>query len=184
MSRQLEGADSHGDAAGRNSSSRVLRSSQCMYPSTKHPGKSPLSMEGGMNCKICESPGFRARRIKSPSFHENKIFGFSQSHKMPIRKRNLPDIQTRQIGSYSPFLEYQQGQLRNLSESISERTEPKDIEFEYAHRRTFLYMCDGPLCVSEAFPIVYRQQAVHPLVSRSVLAGPHLLDMISIGNSA
>jgi hypothetical protein len=119
MSRQLEGADSHGDAAGRNSSSRVLRSSQCMYPSTKHPGKSPLSMEGGMNCKICESPGFRARRIKSPSFHENKIFGFSQSHKMPIRKGILPDIQTRLIGSYSPFLECQQGLLRNFSENIS-----------------------------------------------------------------
>jgi hypothetical protein len=64
-----------------------------------------------------------------------------------------------------------------------ERTERKDIEFEYAHGRIFSYMCHGRLCFVEAFPIVYPQEAVHPLVSRSVLAGPHLLDMISIGNS-
>ena len=43
-------------------------------------------------------------------------------------------------------------------------------------------MCHGPLCFVEAFLIVYRQEAVHPLVSRSVLAGPRLLDTISIGN--
>jgi hypothetical protein len=44
-------------------------------------------------------------------------------------------------------------------------------------------MWGGPLCFLEAFPIVYRQEAVHPLVSRSVLADPHLLYTISIGNS-
>jgi hypothetical protein len=43
-------------------------------------------------------------------------------------------------------------------------------------------MCHGPLCFVEAFPTVYHQQAVRPSVSRSVLAGPHLLDTISIGN--
>ena len=134
-----------------------------------------------MNCKICESPGFRARKIKSASFHENKIFGFPQSHKMPIGK-NLPDIQTRQIWSYSPFLEYQQGLLRNFSKSTRISGQRKDIKFEYAHGRIISYMFYGPLCFAEAFPIVYRQVAVHLLVSHSVLAGPHLLDTISIGN--
>jgi hypothetical protein len=44
-------------------------------------------------------------------------------------------------------------------------------------------MSHDSLCFVEAFPNFSRQKAVHPLVSRSVLAGPQLLYTISIGNS-
>ena len=77
LSRQLEASCVHGDAAGRNSSSRELRSSQWTYLSIKHIGKSSMSISRGMSCNLCESPGFRACRIKSPLFHENKIFDLS-----------------------------------------------------------------------------------------------------------
>jgi len=75
----LEGAGVQGDPTGRNSSSRVFKSSQWVYSSTRCLGKSPESVDRGMSCNICESPGFRVRKIKSPLLYENRIFKWFQS---------------------------------------------------------------------------------------------------------
>jgi hypothetical protein len=78
-SRQLEGSGVHGDSAGRNSSSLVLRLSQWTRSLTNGLGKSPSSTSRGTNCRSSESPDFRACMVTSPSRPEKRIFSIPLS---------------------------------------------------------------------------------------------------------
>jgi len=78
-------------------------------------------VDRGMSCNLCESPGFLACTTKFALFHENRIFGRSQSLLLQTLKKSsaLPRIRAREIESYSPFEECQQEARRKFSKATS-----------------------------------------------------------------
>ena len=118
LSSQLEVSCVHGDPSGRNSSSLVLRSSQWTQLSIKLVGKSSRSMGRGTSCNFLAS--LLACKIRSPSFHESRIFGrLNHYHHNTPKNGALPGIRTRRTESYTPFQEHPQESHRKFSERAS-----------------------------------------------------------------
>jgi hypothetical protein len=140
-----------------------------------------------MSCNLCESPGFLACTIKFALFHENRIFGRSQSLLLQTLKKNsaLPRIRTREIESYSPFQECQQEARRKFSKATSGKDgKRKGIsDFDYSPRQEYSHMSGAPLSLAEVFPVVFRRRAAGPIINRNVLPASLLSHRISNENS-